>query len=141
MPLTYAELEASTSAMTEAELDAFIKWKAGDVSVLRAYRLDIIRGGVHMQRKFTVELRVDFADAEKLPAMKKVLQQVARHAYATAQLISDNSKLVQVAIFSDDFFSGHEDILLLDDTIAEGLAADPDTEDASLAEIAAALSK
>ena len=76
-----------------------------------------------MQRQFTIELRVDFADPEKLPALKKVLQQAARHAFATAQLISDNPKSTQIAIFSDDFFSGHEEIKLLEDTIQEGLDA------------------
>lgn len=74
-----------------------------------------------MQRQFTIELRVDFEDSEKLPALKKVLQQAARHAFATAQLISDNQKSTQVAIFSDDFFSGHEEIRLLDDVIQQGL--------------------
>jgi hypothetical protein len=58
-----------------------------------------------MQRQFTIELRVDFADSEKLGPLKQVLQQAARHAYATAQLISDNPKSTQIAIFSDDFFS------------------------------------
>jgi hypothetical protein len=148
MSLTYDELETLANSLTEDELDAFIKWKAGDMAVLRSYRLDIIRRGAQMQRQFTIELRVDFTDPEKLPALKKVLQQAARHAYATAQLISDNTKLTQVAIFSDDFFSGHEEIKLLDDTIAEGLAADPDTgqdaissEDINMAEIAASISK
>ncbi len=76
-----------------------------------------------MQRQFTIELRVDFADQEKLPSLQQVLQQGARHAFATAQLLSDNPKTTQVAIFSDDFFSGHEEIKLLDDTIQQGLDA------------------
>lgn len=74
-----------------------------------------------MQRQFTIELRVDFADPEKLEPIKKVLQQAARHAFATAQLISDNPKLTKIAIFSDDFFTGHEQIALLEDTIQQGL--------------------
>lgn len=74
-----------------------------------------------MQRQFTIELRVDFADSEKLGPLKQVLQQAARHAFATAQLISDNPKSTQVAIFSDDFFSGHEEIKLLEDVIQQGL--------------------
>lgn len=76
-----------------------------------------------MQRQFTIELRVDFADPEKLGPLKQVLQQAARHAFATAQLISDNPKSTQVAIFSDDFFTGHEEIKLLDDVIQNGLDA------------------
>lgn len=74
-----------------------------------------------MQRQFTIELRVDFADNEKLGPMKQVMQQAARHAYATAQLISDNPKSTQVAIFSDDFFTGYEEIKLLEDVIQQGL--------------------
>lgn len=80
-----------------------------------------------MQRQFTIELRVDFADAEKLGPLKQVLQQAARHAFATAMLISDNPKSTQVAIFSDDFFSGHEEIKLLDDLIQQGLDATGET--------------
>lgn len=80
-----------------------------------------------MQRQFTVELRVDFADADKLGPLKQVLQQVARHAFATAQLLSDNPKSTQIAIFSDDFFSGKEEIALLDDVIQQGLDATGNT--------------
>ena len=76
-----------------------------------------------MQRQFTIELRVDFADTEKLEPLKQVLQQAARHAYATAALLSDNPKSTQIAIFSDDFFSGHQQIMLLEDTIQQGLDA------------------
>lgn len=81
-----------------------------------------------MQRQFTIELRVDFADSDKLQPLKQVLQQAARHAFATAQLISDNPKLTKVAIFSDDFFTGHEEISLMDDVIAEGLAQTGETQ-------------
>jgi aminopeptidase N len=149
--INYKDLERASENMSEAELDAFIKWKAEAVAVLKNYKLDTIMRGAIMQRQFTVELRVDFADPDKLPAMKKVLQQAARHAFATAQLISDNPKLTQIAIYSDDFFSGHEEIKLLDDAIQEGLDATgealPDAaegvsaEDANMAEMAAALGK
>jgi hypothetical protein len=103
------------------QLNKLIDWRAGSIAVLRNYKLDTITRGAHMQRQFTIELRVDFADPEKLPELKKVLQQAARHAFATAQLISDNPKSTQIAIFSDDFFTGHEEIKLLDDTIQQGL--------------------
>lgn len=76
-----------------------------------------------MQRQFTIELRVDFADQGKLGPLTQVLQQAARHAYATAQLLSDNPKSTQIAIFGDDFFSGREEISLLDDVIQQGLDA------------------
>jgi len=117
--MSYRDLEAFTGP--DDHCDRLIEWKAGSISVLKHYKLDTITRGAHMQRQFTIELRVDFADPEKLPELKKVLQQAARHAFATAQLISDNPKSTQIAIFSDDFFSGHEEIKLLDDTIQNGL--------------------
>lgn len=119
--MTYGEIEAFTGP--KDQLDRKIEWCAGRMAVLRHYRLDTITRGAHMQRQFTIELRVDFADQEKLPSLKQVLQQCARHAFATAQLLSDNPKTTQVAIFSDDFFSGHEEIKLLDDVIQNGLDA------------------
>lgn len=91
--------------------------------MLKRNRLDTITRGAYMQRQFTIELRVDFADSEKLEELRKTLQQAARHAYATALLISDNPKSTQVAIFSDDFFTGHQEIALLEDTIQQGLDA------------------
>lgn len=125
--MTYQELEAFTGP--KDQMDRKIDWCAGRMAVLREYQIrEVLRGQdatpteeLKMQRQFTVELRVDFADQDKLPEIKQVLQQCARHAYATAQLISDNPKTTQVAIFSDDFFSGHEEIKLLDDVIQQGL--------------------
>jgi hypothetical protein len=104
------------------QLADLIDWKAGDIGVLRHYYNPMIGGAKSMtQRMFTVELRVDFADVDKLGPMKKALQQCARHAFATAQLISDNPKSTRIVVYSDDFFSGHEDIALLDDDIQKGL--------------------
>ena len=115
----YRQIEAF--AGSSDQLDKLIEWKAGGVAVLRHYKLDTITRGAHMQRQFTIELRVDFADSDKLEPLKQTLQQAARHAFATAKLISDNPASTQIAIFSDDFFSGHEEIALLDDTILQGL--------------------
>lgn len=84
-----------------------------------------------MQRQFTIELRVDFVDTEKLGPLKQVLQQAARHAFATAMLISDNPKSTRVAIFSDDFFTGHQEIALLEDVIQQGLDATGETTSGS----------
>lgn len=119
LPQQYRAAETFTGP--EDQQDKLIDWLAGRMAVLKAYKLDTITRGAHMQRQFTIELRVDFADPEKLPELKQVLQQAARHAFATAQLISDNPKSTQIAIFSDDFFSGHEEIKLLEDTIQQGL--------------------
>lgn len=91
-----------------------------------------------MQRQFTIEIRVDYADSEKNAAMKQTLQQCARHAYATAQLLSDGVK-AQVVIYSDDYFSGHEDIMLLEDTIQQGLDAVGNTKEIISSELMGAV--
>lgn len=123
MPLSYEKLTVFTGP--DEQLNRLIDWKAGSVDVMRHYKsahaINWREEHRHMQRQFTIELRVDFEDSGKLQPLKEVLQQAARHAYATAQLISDNPKSTQIAIFSDDFFSGHEEIKLLEDTIQQGL--------------------
>lgn len=94
-----------------------------------------------MQRQFTMELRVDYSDNEKNQAMREVMQAAARHVYATASLLSDGAK-PQIAIFSDDFFSGHEKIELLEDTIQRGkemLSLTDQKEDGVSAELMAAV--
>lgn len=104
-------------------MDQLIEWKLGSITNLKRTRLDTIARGAHMQRQFTIEIRVDFADSDKLGPLKQTLIQAARHGYATAQLLSDNPKSTRVAIFSDDFFTGHQEIALLDDIIQQGLDA------------------
>lgn len=74
-----------------------------------------------MQRQFTIEVRVDYADNGKNEAMRTAVAQAARHVYTKASLLADGVKPT-IAIFSDDFFTGHEDIALLDDKIAQGKA-------------------
>ena len=92
-----------------------------------------------MQRQYTIELRVDYADSGKNDTMRTALQAAARHVYATAVLLADAVK-PQVAIFSDDFFAGHEQITLLEDTIKDGLSQIGDTkEDAPSDELVQAM--
>jgi hypothetical protein len=118
--MSYAQIAAFTG--TQDQAIGLIEWQAGSIAVLKHYQLDTISKGAHMQRQFTIEVRVDYADADKNAVMKETLQACARHAYATAVLLNDGVK-AQVAIFSDDFFSGHEEIMLLDDTIQKGIDA------------------
>lgn len=118
-PLSGYDLTAFTGS--HEELDKFIDWSAGSLNVLKHYKLDTISKGAQMQRQFTIELRVDFADKDKLPELKQTLLHAARHAYTTAQLLSDTPKTTQIAIYSNDFFSPPEEIKLLDDIIAKGL--------------------
>lgn len=72
-----------------------------------------------MQRQFTIELRVDYTDNDKNAVMQEAVQRAARHVLATAALIADGVK-PQIAAFSDDFFTGHKEISVLEDTIALG---------------------
>ena len=140
--LGYEGLAPFTGSMDE--LDRFIAWKAGSVEVLKHYKLDTISKGAHMQRQFTIELRVDFADRDKLPELKQTLLQCARHAYSTAMLLSDSPKTTQISCYSNDFFSPPEEIKLLDDIIAQGVTdakLDGEDQDSGISpELAAAVS-
>lgn len=73
-----------------------------------------------MQRQFTIELRVDYADNDKNITMREAMQKAAQHVFATAQLLSDGVK-PQIVVFSDDFFDGHDEIKLVEGTIQKGL--------------------
>lgn len=123
MPLDHYDVEtwealAAFTGPQEQRL-ALVAWKAGSNAVLRRYKLSTITEGAHMQRQFTIELRVDFADEEKNEAIRETLRQCARRALATANLIADNQKATRIAIWADDFYSGHEEIKLLDDVLGE----------------------
>lgn len=81
------------------------------------------------QRTYTLEIAVDFADDKKHPHVKTILQQLAQRAFANVALLQDGIK-PKIAIYSDDFYSGHEEIALMQDKIAQGeamLAAAGDT--------------
>jgi hypothetical protein len=113
----YEELSAFTGPRDQYH--KLIDWNAGRIAVLRAYKITGIIEGAPMQRQFTIELRVDYADNEKNEAIRTTLKQCARRTLATANLIADNPKATTCAIWSDDFFSGHEEIALLDDVLGE----------------------
>lgn len=85
-----------------------------------------------MQRQFTMEMRVDFADADKNEAFQEAIQHIGRHALATMQLLSDGQK-PQIAIWSDDFYAGRKEIMLFDDLLKSESSKDsPDVaQDAS----------
>lgn len=89
-----------------------------------------------MQRQFNIELRVDYADNDKNQAMKEAMQRAARHVFAQAALLADGVKPT-IAIYSDDFFSGHEEIALIEDTITKGIELVGGEDDQVSAEMAA----
>lgn len=99
----------------EKQLDQMIQWKSRGPNGLLWYteRSEL------MNRQFTIELRVDYADSDKNEVMRQALQIAGRHMYATAELLGDGVK-PQIAMFSDDFFDGHAEIALIDDVLQKG---------------------
>jgi pyruvate/2-oxoglutarate dehydrogenase complex dihydrolipoamide dehydrogenase (E3) component len=97
------------------DLDRLLDWKLA--GVLRQHDK---QEEATIQRQFTIELRVDYADNEKNQSMRIACQQAAQHINATAVLLADGQK-PQIAVFSDDFYSGREEIELITNTIQAGL--------------------
>lgn len=104
-------------------LDRLIDWKMGSIATARKFRTASTaeEDKPHMMRQFTIELRVNYADNDKNDVMRSSCAAAARHMYATAGLLADGVK-PDIAIYSDDWFSGRQDIELLEDVIAKGLA-------------------
>lgn len=73
-----------------------------------------------MQRQWAIEARADFADPEKNEAITEAVRRAAVHINATLALLSDGQK-PQVVAYSDDFFSGHEEIALLENKMGNAL--------------------
>ena len=71
------------------------------------------------QRQWTIEARADCSDGEK-EAIKQTVRQLARHLCAQLNLLPTNVR-VQVVCFSNDFFSGYEDIAMLEDKLGAAL--------------------
>jgi hypothetical protein len=74
-----------------------------------------------MQRQFTIELRVDYADKDKNAIMRTALAEAARHIFAKATVLADG-QAPDIAIFSEDFFDGREVMNLMDDTTVVTIA-------------------
>lgn len=98
-------------------LDQVIIWRMNDP---RYTDRETHMKGLAMQRQWTIEARADFADPEKNEAITEAVRRAAVHINATLMLLSDGQK-PQVVAFSDDFFAGHAEIALLEDTISKGL--------------------
>jgi hypothetical protein len=93
-------------------MDRLIDWKLRSPSTAKQMKSSAIAEEVHLIRQFTIELRVNYADAEKNDVMRKAIAAGARHIMATASLLADGVK-PDIAIFSDDWFAGKEEINLL----------------------------
>lgn len=93
-----------------------------------------VNGAKTMQRQWTIEARADFADQEKNDAITEAIRRAAVHVHATMALLADGVK-PQVVAFSDDFFSGHEEIALMKDHLGDALEQHGDQiEEASVSD-------
>lgn len=101
-------------------MDRLIDWKLRSPATARKLKTSAISEEDHLIRQFTVELRVNYADNDKNDVMRRAVAAAARHIFATAQLLADGTN-PDIAIFSDDWFAGREEIKLLDDVIQQGL--------------------
>ena len=63
------------------------------------------------QRQWTIECRADYADTGKNEAVTQAIRDAAIHLHALLRLIDDQST-AQVVCFSEDFFSGYQEIAL-----------------------------
>lgn len=93
-------------------MDRIIDWK------IRGPNLRLHKEA-RMIRQFTIELRVNYADTEKNETMQSACAAAARHMFATANLLADGTQ-PDIAIYSDDWFTGKKEISLLQDVIAQG---------------------
>ena len=105
-------------------LDQMILWRINDSRYTD--RKNIVKGKP-MQRQWTIEARADFADPEKNDAITIAVQRFAVALNATLVLIKDNGQSPQVVCYSDDFFTGHEDIALIEDKLGKAIADNSET--------------
>lgn len=111
-------------------IDDLIVWRMNDP---RYTKRDNQLKGLPMQRQWTIEARADFADADKNEAITEAVKRAAVHINATIALLADGQK-PQVVAFSDDFFAGHTEINLLEDTIGKGMAEHADLQEGGVSE-------
>ena len=75
------------------------------------------------QCQWTIEIRAHCDDAER-QALTETISRLARHADATVKLLPNAGAMVpEVVAYGDDFFVGHFDVGLLQDTIGEAIAS------------------
>lgn len=101
-------------------MDRLIDWKIRSAVMKLRAEASPLKEEAKLIRQFTIELRVNYADADKNDVMRKACAAAARHMFATANLLADGVK-PDIAIFSDDWFAGKEEISLMDDVIQQGL--------------------
>jgi hypothetical protein len=113
-----ARIVPGASLADPTVLDALLVWRLKDPRFGQPHE------GDHpiMQKQFTLEFRVDFADEGRYETARKAVMLLAKHGLAELQLIAQgdaNGQQPQVASYSDDYFATHDEIDAMEDVIAQ----------------------
>ena len=95
-------------------------WRMGDPRIR-----ETTRRSTDMKRQWNIEARADFADKEKNDLITAAVRRAAVHINAEIALLlmADGAgQKPQVMAYSDDYFTGHAEIALLQDTLGDALA-------------------
>ena len=117
-------------------MDKLILWRMDDPRYRYKMKESV------MQRQWNIEARADFEDADKNEVITEAIRRAAVHVNATIALLlqaDGHGQKPEVVCYSDDFFAGHQDIALLEDTLGKALVDHDSTEQDSVsAELIAA---
>ena len=117
-------------------MDKLILWRMGEPRYRYKMKESV------MQRQWNIEARADFEDADKNEVITEAIRRAAVHVNATIALLlqaDGHGQKPEVVCYSDDFFAGHQDIALLEDTLGKALVDHDSTEQDSVsAELIAA---
>ena len=69
-------------------------------------------------KTYTLELKVDYLDEQKYKIIEQQLEKAAREVIAVAMLLQEKRK-PQVALHSEDFFKGNEELEIAPEEMAE----------------------
>ena len=69
-------------------------------------------------KTYKLELKVDFQDEDKYKIIEQQLERAAREILAVAVIIQEKRK-PQIALHSEDFFKGNEELEIVSEEMAE----------------------
>ena len=107
--------DMSNTSMTLEDVDALLEWKVHGYIAAR----NAVDEGMKMQDQITIELRVDFADKEKIPELIKIACAAARHMLANVQLLGPACQ-PECVVFTDNFMSPPVKISNYSDLVGTG---------------------
>ena len=129
--------------MAANTMDKLVLWRRGDPRYPRyTHPQPQLTKEQLMQRQWNIEARADFEDADKNEVITDAIRRAAVHVNATIALLlqaDGHGQKPEVVCYSDDFFTGHKEIALLEDTLGKALVDHGGTEQESVsAELIAA---